>query len=92
MANIYTIIQRKVNRDEFDFLPHSSKELEDEDFLLSDAVKIILKPFNHFAFTDDESHVRYAFEGILKDGRMLRVIVFIKQGSVIIKTGYEIFD
>lgn len=92
MANIYTTIQRKVNRDEFDFLEHSLDELADENFKLSDAVKVILNPSNRFEFADDESHVRYAFEGYTKSGRMLRVIVFVQQGRVKIKTGYEIFD
>jgi hypothetical protein len=90
MANIYTTIQRKVNRDEFDFLRHSLFELAEENFSLADAVGVILKPTNRFEFTDDESHVRFSFEGYVKDGRMLRVIVFIQQGRVKIKTGYEI--
>jgi hypothetical protein len=90
MANIYTTIQRKVNRDEFDFLRHALFELDDEKFAPGDAVAVILKPSNRFQFTDDESHVRYSFEGYAEDGRMLRVIVFIQQGRVKIKTGYEI--
>ena len=92
MANIYTTIQRKVNRDEFDFLRHSLFELDDENFSLADAERIILKPSNYFQFTDDDSHIRYAFEGQTKSGRMLRVIVFLQHGRVKIKTGYEIFD
>jgi hypothetical protein len=90
MANIYTTIQRKINQDEFDFLRHALFELAEENFSLADAVKVILKPLNRFEFTDDESHVRFSFEGYAKDGRMLRVIVFIQQGRVKIKTGYEI--
>ncbi len=90
MANIYTIIQRKINRDEFDFLKHALFELDEEHFSLADAVEVILKPFNRFEFTDDESHTRFSFDGYVKDGRMLRVIVFIQQGRVKIKTGYEI--
>jgi hypothetical protein len=92
MANICTAIQRKVNRGELDFLPHCSRELDEEGFMLADAVKVIFRPFNFFEFTDDESHIRYAFEGFAKKDRMLRVIVFIHQGRVKIKTGYEIFD
>jgi hypothetical protein len=90
MPNIYTTIQRKVNRGEFDFLRHSLFELAEENFSLADAVGVILKPSNRFQFTDDESHVRFSFEGYAKDGRMLRVIVFIQQGRVKIKTGYEV--
>jgi uncharacterized DUF497 family protein len=90
MANIFTTIQRKINRDEFDFLPHCSKELDDEGFILSDAVKVIFKPSNYYEYDDDQSHIRYAFEGYTKEGRMLRVIVFLSQGRVKIKTGYEI--
>ena len=63
MANIYTKIQRKVNRDEFDFLSHALKELDDENFSLVEVEKVILKPFRFFEFNDDESHVRYAFDG-----------------------------
>ncbi len=92
MANIYTKIQRKVNRDEFDFLAHALEELDDENFSLAEVEKVILKPFRFFEFTDDESHVRYAFDGEAENGRMLRVIVFLRQGRVKIKTGYEIFD
>ncbi len=92
MANIYTSIQRKVNQDEFDFLKHALFELADENFSLSDVERIILKPFNYFRFTDDESHTGYAFEGYTKKGRMLRVIVFLQNGRVKIKTGYEIFE
>ena len=92
MANIYTMIQRKVNQGEFDFLRHALFELADEKFSLADAVSVILKPFNHFEYTDDESHVGYAFEGYTKERRMLRVIVFVQQGRVKIKTGYEIFE
>jgi hypothetical protein len=51
---------------------------------------VILKPLNRFELTDDESNVRFSFEGYAKDGRMLRVIVFIQQGRVKVKTGYEI--
>jgi hypothetical protein len=90
MPNIFTTIQRKINRDEFDFLRHALFELADESFSLADAIGVILKPFNHFEFTDDDSHIRFSFEGYVKDGRMLRVIVFIQQGRVKIKTGYEI--
>ncbi len=90
MANIFTTIQRKVNRDEVDFLRHALFELNEENFLLDDAIAVILKPVNRFEFTDDESHVRFSFEGYAKDGRMLRVIVFIQQGRVKVKTGYEI--
>lgn len=90
MANVFTIIQRKINRDEFDFLRHALFELADENFSLGDAVGVILKPINRFEFTDDESHVRFSFDGYAKDGRILRVIVFIQQGRVKIKTGYEI--
>ena len=92
MANIYTIIQRKVNRDEFDFSEHSLNELAAENFRLADAERVILSPFNYYQFTDDDSHVRYAFEGYTEKGRMLRVIVFLQQSRVKIKTGYEIFD
>ncbi|MDQ3180231.1 MAG: DUF4258 domain-containing protein [Acidobacteriota bacterium] len=92
MANIYTKILRKVNRDEFDFLAHALEELDDENFSLAEVEKVILKPFRFFEFTDDESHVRYAFDGEAENGRMLRVIVFLRQGRVKIKTGYEIFD
>ncbi len=35
MANIYTTIQRKVNRDEFDFLRHALFELHEENFSLA---------------------------------------------------------
>lgn len=91
MANIYTTIQRKVNRDEFDFLRHALFELADEGFSLADAESVILKPSNYFQFTDDESHLRYVFEGYTKRDRMLRVIVFLQHGRVKIKTGYEIF-
>jgi hypothetical protein len=90
MANIYTTIQRKINRDEFDFLRHALFELAEESFSLADAVGVILKPYNHFEFTDDESHRRFSFDGYTQDGRMLRVIVFLQQGRVKIKTGYEI--
>jgi hypothetical protein len=90
MANIYTTIQRKINRDEFDFLRHAVFELAEENFSLVDAVGVILKPTNRFEFTDDESHVRFSFDGYAKDGRMLRVIVFFQEGRVKIKTGYEI--
>ena len=92
MANIYTTIQRKVNRGEFDFLRHALFELADENFSLENAIRVILKPSNHFEFTDDDAHVRYAFEGNTKERRMLRVIVFLQQGRVKIKTGYEIFE
>jgi len=92
MASIFTTIQRKVNRDEFDFLEHSLDALADENFKLTDAEQVILHPSNYFQLTDDESHVRYAFEGYTEDGRMLRVIVFLQQGRVKIKTGYETFD
>ncbi len=92
MASILTKIQRKVNRDEFDFLSHALKELDAENFSLVEAEKVILKPLRFFEFNDDESHVRYAFDGEAENGRMLRVIVFLSQGRVKIKTGYEIFD
>jgi hypothetical protein len=92
MANIFTTIQRKVNRNEFNFLRHALFELDDEKFSAAEAIGVILKPFNKFEFTDDESHLRYAFEGNAKNGRLLRVIVFIQQGRVKIKTAYEIFD
>jgi hypothetical protein len=90
MANIFTTIQRKINRDEFDFLRHALFELAEENFSLVDAIAVILKPSNRFPFVDDETHFRYCFEGYAKDGRMLAVIVFIQQGRVKIKTGYEI--
>lgn len=92
MANIYTTIKRKINRNEFDFLRHALFELADENFLADEAIKVILKPFNRFEFTDDESHIRYCFEGYAKNSRMLRVIVFLQQGRVKIKTAYEIFE
>jgi hypothetical protein len=92
MANIYTTIQRKVNQDKFDFSLHSLEELASEKFNLADAVKIILAPHNSYQYTDDKSHDRYSFEGIVNDGRMLRVIVFLYQGRVQIKTAYEIFE
>jgi len=90
MALIYTTIQRKINRDEFDFLRHALLELAEENFSLADAIGVILKPFNRFPFVEDETHLRYCFEGYTKDGRMLAVIVFIHQSRVKIKTGYEI--
>lgn len=89
MANIYTTIQRKVNRGDFDFLKHALYELADEHFTASDAVKVILKPFNQYELTDLKSHVRYVFEGYAKDGRILAVVVFVQQGRVKIKTCYE---
>lgn len=92
MANIYTTIARKMNRDEFDFLPHCLDELHDEGFTLAEAVNVIRKSFNRFLYEDDESHIRFAFEGNANNGRMLRVIVFVQQGRVKIKTAYEIFE
>lgn len=92
MANIFTTIQRKVNRDEYDFLRHTLFELADEKFSLEDALTVIRKPFNKYEFTDDESHVRYAFEGYTENARMMRAVVFLQQGRVKIKTCYEIFD
>ena len=92
MANIYTIIQRKVNHDEFDFTEHALQELIDEDFYLSDAVQVIYGSFRNFQYNADQSHVRYAFDGKTIDGRILRVIVFIQHGRVKIKTCYEIFE
>ncbi len=74
------------------FLSHALKELDAENFSLVETEKVILKPLRFFEFTDDESHVRYAFDGEAENGRMLRVIVFLSQGRVKIKTGYEIFD
>lgn len=91
MAIIFTRIQRKVSNDEFNFLDHCLDELADENFKPSEAVSAVLSPFNYFSYTDDESHVRYAFEGFAKKGRMLRVIVFLQQGRVKFKSAYEIF-
>lgn len=89
MASIYTTIQRKVNRGEFDFLKHSLFELADEHFSSADALKVILKPLNYYELTELRSHVRYVFEGYAKDGRILAVVVFVQQGRVKIKTCYE---
>lgn len=91
MANIYTKIQRKINRGEYEYRYHSLEELRKEKFDAEDAVKVILKPYNFYKYTDDESHARYAFEGLLKSGRMLKVVVYISQDKVQIKTAYEIF-
>ena len=92
MANIFTKIQRKVNRGEIRFSRHSAFELDDEGFTQADAVKVILKPFNYYEFTHDKSHVRFCFEGYTNDDRMLAVIAFLDKGIVRVKTAYEIFD
>ncbi len=90
MANIFTTIQRKVNQGRYEFGKHFLKELAAEQFKTDDAFQVIRRSYNFFSFTDDESHIRYAFEGELKDGRMLCVVVFLNQGIVIFKTAYEI--
>ncbi|CAN5488224.1 hypothetical protein BH10ACI1_BH10ACI1_06860 [soil metagenome] len=90
MATVFTKIQRKINQGLFDFSEHCLYELADENFLLAEAVKVVLSPSNCFEFTDDESHTRYAFEGYANDGRMMRVIIFLHQGRVQFKTAFKL--
>lgn len=91
MANIYTTIQRKVVQGKYDFGEHFLTELDAENFYTDDAVNAVLSPHNKFRYTDDPSHVRYAFEGKTEnEDRNLRVIVFLLQGRVKFKTVYEI--
>ena len=90
MANIYTIIQRKLNQDLFSFSEHFLDELANENFEIDDALRVVRKPVRRYSYTDDKSHARYAFEGYSNDGRMLRVIVFLSQGKVRFKTAYQI--
>ncbi|MGI8668467.1 MAG: DUF4258 domain-containing protein [Aridibacter sp.] len=92
MANIFTQIQRKVNQGKFAFLDHARDELADENFSAIEAIGVILKPFNYFVYDNDPSHKRYAFEGFVNNDRMLRVICFVSNAKVYIKTAYEIFD
>lgn len=90
MATIFTKIQRKVNQGLFDFSKHCLDELPEEKFTIADAVEVLLSPSDYFKFTEDESHLRYAFEGYADDGRIMRVIVFLHQGRVQFKTVFEI--
>lgn len=90
MANVFTKIQRKINQGFFDVSEHCLEELADEKFLFADAVNVVLSPLNYFELKDDESHLRYAFEGYANDGRMMRVIVFLHQGRVKFKTTFEL--
>lgn len=89
MANIFTKIQRKVNQKQYVFLPHCLEELDDENFTVEEAVNAVLSPDDYFEFSNDESHIRYCFQGAANDGRMLNVIVFLHQGLVYFKTVYE---
>ncbi len=89
MANVFTKIQRKVNQGDFYILPHCYDALDDDSFLQQDAIGAVLNPDNYFEFTEDDTHVRYCFEGFASDDRMIGVIVFIDQGIVIFKTAYE---
>ena len=91
MANIYTQIQRKLNQGSFSYDDYFLKALADENFYISDAFRVVRRPAKHFPYTHEESHTRYAFDGITNDGRMLRVILFLSQGKVRFKTAYEIF-
>ena len=92
MAIIFTKIQRKVNQGLFGYDNYFLNALADENFDVSDAFQIVLQPTNHFVYEHDESHTRYAFDGYSKDGRMLRVVLFLSQGKVKFKTAYEIFE
>lgn len=85
MANIYTTIQRKVNEGKFDVPPYALRRMAQRKFSVSDIKNVIFRPFNSYPLTDDASHDRYVFEGYLKDGRMLTVIVIVR-GDVVVKT------
>lgn len=91
MATIFTRIQRKVLRGEFEFTIHCLDELADEKFSLGDAISAILNASDFDKLTGDESHIRYVFYGCATDGRTMKVTVFLSQGSVFIKTVYEYF-
>lgn len=91
MAAILTKIQRKVLQGEFEFSYHCLLELADEDFMPSDAITAILNAKEFDKLTEDESHFRYALYGFANDGRAMKVVVFLSQGRVFIKTIHEYF-
>ena len=43
-------------------------------------------------FTPQGVTLNDSFDGYAKDGRMLRVILFLSRGKVRFKTAYEIFE
>ena len=92
MANIYTQIQRKLTQRLYLYDEYFTKALSDEDFDISDAFQVVRRSFRRFPYTDDESHTRYSFDGYTKDGRMLRVVLFLTRGKIKFKTAYEIFE
>ena len=91
MPAILAKIQRKVLQGEFEFSRHCLLEPADEGFMPSDATAAILNAKKFDKLTDDESHVRYALCGFAGDGRAMKVIVFLSQEKVFIKTTYEYF-
>lgn len=89
MASILTKIQGKVLQKNYNPSFHCLKELKDEYFILDDAVCAILNAKEFDKLTDDESHIRYVLYGYAKDGRAMKVTIFLSQGQVVIKTIYE---
>ncbi|HXH70734.1 MAG TPA: DUF4258 domain-containing protein [Pyrinomonadaceae bacterium] len=92
MASILTKIQRKVLQGDFDFSFHCLLELAEENFEPSDAVSAILNAKDFDKLTDDESHIRYVLYGYANDGRAMKIVVFLSQRRVFIKTIYEHFN
>jgi len=92
MVTILTKIQRKILEDNFEFSTHCLFELAEESFSPKDAISAILNAFAFDKLTNDESHTRYAIYGAARDSRLIKVIVFLSQGKVFIKTAYEYFE
>ena len=92
MVSILTKIQRKILQKNFKPSFHCLKELKDEYFDLEDAVTAILNAKEFDKLTADESHIRYVLYGYARDGRAMKVTVFLSQGQVVIKTIYENYE
>ena len=92
MAIVLTKIKRKLREGDFRFSLHCLEELFSDSFTEEDAIAAINSAMEFDKLSDDESHVRYVFHGRARDGRALSVVIFLSQGTVVLKTAYEDID